>query len=122
MRVIEGTTIKINRGDILPLKLTIPISDEENYVFQIGDVVRFAVYGKKQYQNEPYVLKEIVVQEETEHVNFVIESEEMKFGDIINKPTTYWYEVELNGEQTVIGYDDDGAKEFILYPEGSEVL
>ncbi len=122
MRVIEGTTIKINRGDILPLRLTIPISDEENYVFQIGDVVRFAVYGKKQYQNEPYVLKEIVVQEETEHVNFVIESEEMKFGDIINKPTTYWYEVELNGEQTVIGYDDDGAKEFILYPEGSEVL
>lgn len=122
MRVIEGTTIKINRGDILPLRLTIPISDEENYVFQIGDVVRFAVYGKKQYQNEPYVLKEIVVQEETEHVNFVIESEEMKFGDIINKPTTYWYEVELNGEQTVIGYDDGGAKEFILYPEGSEVL
>ena len=122
MRVIEGTTIKINRGDILPLRLTIPISDDENYVFQIGDVVRFAVYGKKQYQNEPYVLKEIIVTEETEHVNFVITSEEMKFGDIINKPVDYWYEVELNGEQTVIGYDDDGAKILTLYPEGSEVI
>ena len=121
MRVIDGTDIKINRGDILPLELTIPISDEENYIFKVGDKIRFAVYRKKGYDEEPLIEKNITVDEETEAVNFVLTKNDTKIGDYINKPVTYWYEVELNDQQTIIGYDDDGAKLFILYPEGREI-
>jgi hypothetical protein len=44
-------------------------------------------------------------------------------GEIINKSREYWYEIELNPDtasQTIIGHDEDGAKKFVLYPEGSE--
>ncbi len=43
--------------------------------------------------------------------------------EIINKPKKYCYEVILNpdtNEQTIIGYDTNGEKEFWLYPEGKE--
>ena len=32
----------------------------------------------------------------------------------------YWYEIELNDEETVIGFDKDGAKVLNLYPKGVE--
>ena len=122
MRVIDGTTIKINRGDILPLRLTIPISQNENYIFQVGDTIIFGVYGAKKMSQNALLLKEVVVTEQSDHVDITLTSEEMKIGDLIDKPTDYWYEIELNGQQTVIGYDDNGAKILRLYPEGSEVI
>ena len=122
MRVIDGTTIKINRGDVLPLRLTIPISEEENYTFQEGDIIVFGVYGAKKMSQPALLLKEVTVQEESKHVDIVCTSEEMKIGELIDKPVDYWYEIELNGQQTVIGYDDNGAKILRLFPEGSEVI
>ena len=50
--------------------------------------------------------------------------EDTKIGQVINKPIDYWYEIELNPEinpQTVIGYDNDGAKIFKLFPEGADI-
>lgn len=38
-----------------------------------------------------------------------------------SKPIEYWYEIELNGDSTIIGYDNDGAKKLILYPEGADL-
>lgn len=52
-----------------------------------------------------------------------ITSNETKIGNIINRPVIYWYEIVVNPDtnaQTIIGYDDGGAKEFILYPEGGD--
>lgn len=44
---------------------------------------------------------------------------------MVNKPTDFWYEVELNPDtapQTIIGYDKEtGAKIFRLYPEGGDM-
>ena len=54
----------------------------------------------------------------------MLTSKETKFGELIHKPKDYWYEVELNPmttPQTVIGYDEDGAKVFRLFPEGKDV-
>ena len=39
----------------------------------------------------------------------------------MNIPTEYWYEIELNNENTVIGYDNNGPKLFVLYPEGEDI-
>ena len=117
---IDGTTIKINRGDIMNFKFSIPLETGENHKFKVGDVLSFGVFGKKEMDELPLLYKEFIVEEEdTEKVSMSFTSEEMKFGELINKPTDYWYEIQLNGKQTVLGYDDvTGAKIIRLYPEG----
>lgn len=121
MRILNGTTIEINRGNTLPLKLVIPISHTENYVFQVGDEIMFGVYANRKMSGEALLLKRYTVEEETEEFEFTISADEMKIGELIDKPTDYWYEIELNGDQTILGYDQDGAKILRLYPEGSEI-
>ncbi len=138
MRVIEGTTIKINRGDYLPIKLKAkqPTFDENgdvvvdehgnpvliDYIFQDGETIQFGIYEKKKYDKNALLLKEVIVEEATSTVEFTITSQEMKIGKLINKPKDYWYEVTMDGGQTLIGYDENGAKILRLYPEGSEVI
>ena len=48
-------------------------------------------------------------------------SSDTAIGSLINKPIKYNYEISIDDTNTVIGYDDDGPKEFILYPEGGEI-
>ena len=38
-----------------------------------------------------------------------------------NKKTIYWYDIVLNDDITILGYDDEGAKKIYLYPEGEEI-
>ena len=50
-----------------------------------------------------------------------ITSTDTTIGDYIDKKVTYWYEVEINPDingYTIIGYDENGPKKFILLPEG----
>ena len=58
-----------------------------------------------------------------EKVDILLTGEEMKIGELISKPKDYWYEIELNpltNPQTIVGYDEDGAKVFRLFPEGGD--
>lgn len=112
--------IHITRGDVASIGITATNKDGSNYVFKAGDVVRLTVFKNKDCGCVE-LQKDIQVLEETEIVDVVLSSEDTKIDGLINKPTKYWYEVELNPEtspQTIIGYDVDGAKLFILYPEG----
>lgn len=95
----------------------------EAYTFRAGDVVRFKVFGKKDCENV-VLQKSVTVGEESAQVEIFLDGEDTKFGEVISKPTDYWYEVELNPDtkpQTIIGYDEDGAKVFKLFPEGKDV-
>ena len=112
---IEGKTIIISRGDSGTIKLTIPLSDTENYEFQVGDKVQFRVFEKKNYNNV-FLDKEINIEEITSVIDICLTEKDTSIGEIINKPVTYWYEISLNETQTVVGYDDEGAAELILYP------
>lgn len=112
---IEGKTIRISRGDSGTIKLTIPLSDTENYEFQVGDKVQFRVFEKKNYNNV-FLDKEINIEEITSAIDICLTEKDTSIGEVINKPVTYWYEISLNETQTVVGYDDDGAAELILYP------
>jgi hypothetical protein len=59
-----------------------------------------------------------------EEVEIFLGEEDTKIGEVISKPKDYWYEVELNPfdhPQTIIGYDEDGAKVFKLFPEGDDI-
>lgn len=121
MQKIVGTTIKVNRGDVLNLSLSTELEDGTAYTFHNGDKVVFSIYEKGKMSDNAVVMKEINVIEESETVDIGLTNEETKIGELINKPVTYWYEVELNDQYTIIGYDEDGAKEFMLYPEGSKI-
>lgn len=121
MQKIDGTTIKINRGDILTLTLEVKYDNGETYTFQNGDKVVFSIYNKNELDKNAVVLKEFNVSETSESLTITLSSEETKIGNLINKPIEYWYEVELNNQYTIIGYDEDGAKVLQLFPEGSKV-
>lgn len=101
--------------------MTLSLSDGTTYTFQDGDTIVFSVYNKGKMTEDAVLLKEITVSGSQSSIEINCTSEETKLGDLINKPVEYWYEIELNDEHTVIGYDDDGAKILMLFPEGSKV-
>ena len=120
-KIINKNQILINRGDIGIIDLTIPISKEENYEFEQGDVITFAVYNTNSYQKDPIIYKEVIVENDGQTVVTIeLEPEDTKVGPVINMPAQYWYEIQLNKEQTILGFDDKGPKMFILFPEGSD--
>ncbi len=93
------------------------------YKFQPGDIVRMAIYGRKDAET-CVMQKDFPVEEVTETVFIYLEEEDTKIGDPISKHKDYWYEVVLNPDtipQTLIGYDEDGAKVFRLFPESEEI-
>lgn len=118
---IEGTIIKLNRGDTLNINLTIKKEDGTDYTFEEGDKITFSLYNKGKLNEKAVLLKEVQATTGTTSVNIYCSSEETKIGELVNKPIDYWYEIELNNEYTILGYDDEGAKLLKLFPEGSKI-
>lgn len=115
----DDLSINITRGDAAEFTVSAS-AGESNYEFKNGDVVRFKVFTKKNCA-DVVLAKDVEITNPTAEVKIFLDSEDTKIGVAINKPTDYWYEVELNPDtlpQTFIGYDEDGAKIFKLYPEG----
>lgn len=111
----EDQSIYCTRGDCCEF----PVKHQ----FKQGDVVRFKVFRKKDC--ETVVLqRDFTVEADTDEITISLTGDDTKIGEVISKPTDYWYEVELNPDthpQTIIGYDEDGAKVFKLFPEGKDV-
>lgn len=121
-KISEDKTIHLTRGDIANLTVSANTSDGA-YTFKNGDVVRLKVFKRKDCSSV-LLQKDVVVTEEIQEVEIFLSKEDTKFGELISKPKNYWYEVELNPDtmpQTIIGYDEEGEKLFVLYPEGSDV-
>ena len=120
-QINEDKSIYVTRGDIA----VIPVSakkDGKPYTFQAGDVLRLKVFVKKDAENV-VLEKDFPVTANTQTVELFLDEKDTKFGGVISKPRDYWYEVELNpfdNPQTLIGYDEDGAKVFRLFPEGAD--
>lgn len=115
----DDLSIYLTRGDAAVFSVGANIGGEA-YTFKVGDVIRFKVFEKKNCE-EVVLKKDTTVVAETNLVEIALDRDETKFGDVISKPTDFWYEVELNPEgyaQTIIGYDENGAKVLKLYPEG----
>lgn len=118
----DDLSIYVTRGDIVFFAVTAE-DDGQVYKFQPGDLLRLKIYGKKDAATV-VLQKDFPVTELTESVEILLTEEDTKIGGVISKPTDYWYEVELNphtNPQTIIGYDEDGAKVFRLYPEGADI-
>ena len=123
-KINEDKSIYLTRGDIAQIEITALATGEEQYQFKTGEVVRIKVFEINGC--DCVVLqKDTVVDENTTTVSILLEKSDTKIGDIISKPKDYWYEIELNPDtapQTIIGYDEEGAKLFRLYPEGRDSI
>lgn len=123
-KINKDQSIYLTRGDIASIEVSAKKNAEESYVFQKNDIVRFQVFERGNCEN--VVLKKTVyVMEESPTVDIFLNKEDTTIGELINIPRDYWYEIELNPDtepQTLVGYDDTGAKLFRLYPEGSGVF
>ena len=120
---IQDKTIHITRGDEGTISIKVPIDRTTTpityYEFQPDDVITFTVKRKNGFNSEEYTLrKEVTLTEATTNPLVPLTREDTLIGDLINKPVTYWYELTLNDDQSFVCYDEDGAKEFILYPDG----
>ena len=122
-RINEDKSIYLTRGDVANIGITAKNADGGQYTFKAGDIVRLQVFKRKDC-SDVVLSKSVEVKEETTEVEIYLDQNDTKFGELINKPTNYWYEVELNPDrmpQTIIGYDDEGEKVLTLYPEGGEM-
>lgn len=114
-------SIYVTRGDSCSFPVSAVI-DGEIYTFKVGDFVRFKVVMKNDC-SRVVLQKDTKVLFETEEVEIFLSGAQTKLGDVISRPMDYWYEIELNPEtepKTIVGYDEDGAKIFRLYPEGAD--
>lgn len=116
----DDNSIYVTRGDVVILSVKADFNDTP-YTFKPGDILRIKVFEKKNC-SEVVLEKDFPVTSETQSVQIYLSEKDTKIGGIISKPVDYWYEVELNPltePQTIIGYDEDGAKIFKLFPEGA---
>lgn len=122
-KINDDKSIYVTRGDAISIALSVQANGEA-YTLKEGDVVRMKVFEKSGC--DCVVLqKDITVKEQTYEVTILLDDKDTKIGGIISKPKDYWYEIELNPEtqpQTIIGYDEDGAKVFRLFPEGGDEI
>ena len=123
---IKDKEIHLTRGDIctIAIKLKVRKSAEEvdTYIFKPGDIVTLGVYYKNGLDINALLLKDVEVEEESDTVYIILSSEDTKLGEMSNKVIKYWYEIQLNHDQTIIGYDDSGPKLLYLYPEGVDSI
>lgn len=122
-KINENKSIYVTRGDYCDIPV-VGMVNGEAYQFQVGDVVRFKATRKKDC-NSVVIQRDILVEAESDAVTFHLTGDDTRIGDVISKPTDFWYEVELNPDstdpQTIVGYDESGAKILKLFPEGADV-
>lgn len=135
MIAIEDKTIHITRGDITTGKFNrlafyLPVynaetKEEERYEFQLTDKISFVVlekkgYTKKEILRKEYTLADLGYTEPTTVVEIPLTEEDTKKFPLLNKKATYWYDIAVNETLTILGFDDEGAKKIIVYPEGGK--
>lgn len=122
-QINEDKSIYLTRGDACIIKLEVTDNEGNVQTLHEGYIVRFKVFDKKGC-GCVLLQKDVKINSEMTSVQIPLSKEETKIGEIISQPKDYWYEVELNPDiapQTVVGYDEDGAKILKLFPEGGDV-
>ena len=114
---ITNTTLEVNRGNPLAFNFQI-MNGDEPYIFDGTETITFAVYNANAMDKEAILKKDVTPQGDSDNLDITLTSTETKIGPLTNSPSIYWYEITMNNE-TVLGYDRNGAKLLVIYPEGS---
>lgn len=94
---------------------------ENEALFKANDFIEFKVYRKKEMDKEPLIYKTLTITEPTDTIEITLTTDDTDMKDVENKPIEYWYEIELNNDNTLIGYDENGPKIFQVYPKGVDI-
>nr|DAS65361.1 MAG TPA: hypothetical protein [Bacteriophage sp.] len=127
-------SLYITRGDrtdgLHKLAVQYPVfnfatNEEELYEFQLDDKLAFVVFEKKGYTKEEILRIEKTISEmgyftPTTTPEIQLTSEDTKKFELKNKQKTYWFDIILNDSTTILGYDEEGGKPIIVYPEAEE--
>ena len=131
----DQETLYMTRGDVpgefnrvafyFPI-YNVGTGEEERYQFKPDDKISFVVKDKKGYTKQEILrvektLKEMGYMFPTEMPELILSEEDTKAFRLLNKRRTYWYDIVLNDTTTILGYDDEGAKRLIAFPEAREV-
>lgn len=111
----KTNTIYLTRGQPIPLPFKI-----KNYTFSEGDVLEFKVYEENALDYPPLLVITKKVESETDIVYLELKSEDTINFPLANETVTYWYEIDLNKNNVVLGFDKKRAKKLVLYPKGME--
>lgn len=115
---VEGYTISFNRGD----QVVINIQNKTNKKFLAGDTIKFTI-TKKGNLTDIILQKTYTVEEEGEVYGILLTCDDTRFCPPFKSGSlTYWYEIEHNEVTTLVGFDKNGGKELILYPEAISMV
>ena len=113
---IINKDVYVNRGDALTLHLVNRTGD-----FKSGDYLILSICEENNLENT-LLTKRVDLTETTDVADINLTSQDTK--NLCEAFKTgykvFWYEIELNENTTLIGYDLDGPKLFVLYPEASK--
>lgn len=110
----KNNTFYVTRGD--GGKITFSYKDGSN--LPNTDFI-FRVYEKNGFDSAPLINESAPTNGETS-VTLELFSEHTSLGSIENEIVEYWYEMKLGPENTILGFDESGAKIFYLYPSGKD--
>lgn len=119
----EDMSIAVTRGDICFFDLSAVTSEGIPFSFVEGDILRLKISTKKNCE-DVVLVKDYTIESDCESIVLSLTGKDTKIGPVISKPVTYWYEICLNPEtnpQTLVGYDEEGAKVFLLLPEARDM-
>ena len=112
---------KLYDSDYIESSVSIKTLTMVVYEFQPGDVIEFKAYEKNGYNKPPLTTVTVTVDAASIHVDIPLTKADTTFAKIENKETVYWYDVTLNDDSTVVCYNENGAKEMIIYPAKGDV-
>jgi hypothetical protein len=131
----DNQNIEITRGDatqkeynVLAFKFPIynvETQQEEDYEFKPTDKITFVCFNKKGYTKEEilrknYLVSDLGYTQPTPIVELPLTSEDTKKFPLLNKSKTYWFDLVLNDEVTILGMDSEGARTIKVFPESGE--
>lgn len=131
----DNQNLEITRGDatqkdynVLAFKFPIynvETQQEEDYEFKPTDKITFVCFHKKGYTKEEilrknYLVSDLGYTQPTPIVELPLTSEDTKKFPLLNKSKTYWFDLVLNDEVTILGMDSEGAKTIKVFPESGE--
>ena len=117
IKIDEDKTIHLTRGDATNdiNKLEVSV---DGVSFAANDTLTLVVVKKKGYTSEIVFSKEQTITDAGDSVEFELTSNDTLTFPLENKKKEYWYDFVLNDDTTILGYDEENAKKFIVYPGG----
>lgn len=117
IRIDEDKTIHLTRGDATNDINKLVVS-KDGVSFSENDTLKLIVVKKKGYTSEIVFSKKQTITQDSNEVEFSLTTEDTSTFPLENKKKEYWYDFVLNGDTTILGYDEENAKKFIVYPGG----